>query len=107
MEHYDLACNGFNKKNRTLKIFVEAIALQGDIYFRKLVKTGFVKLVAVTSSIKGFHVYRRSTNISEKLNCVLEETNRHSSTTIKVVGDANETIGHIPDDLSKVFGGGG
>ena len=63
--------------------------------------------MAVTSSIKGFHVYRRSTNISEKLNCVLEETNRHSSTTIKVVGDANETIGHIPDDLSKVFGGGG
>ena len=28
--------------------------------------------------------------------------NRHSNTAIKVVGDANETIGHIPDGLSKV-----
>ena len=52
-----------------------------------------VKLATVTSSIKGFHVYRRSQDIGEKL----EETNRHSSTAIKIVGDANETIGHIPD----------
>ena len=52
-----------------------------------------VKLATVTSSIKGFHVYRRSQDIGEKL----EETNRHSSTAIKIVGDANETIGYIPD----------
>ena len=52
-----------------------------------------LKLAMVTSSIKGFHVYRRSQDIGEKL----EETNRHSSTAIKIVGDANETIGHIPD----------
>ena len=53
-----------------------------------------VKLVTVTSTIKGFHVYRRSPNIGEKLKCVLEDTNRHSNTAIKVVGDANEKIGH-------------
>ena len=58
-----------------------------------------VKLVTVTSSIEGFHVYRRRSDIGEKLKCVLEETNRHSNTAIKVVGDANETIGHIPDGL--------
>ena len=52
-----------------------------------------VKLATVTSSIKGFHVYRRSQDIGGKL----EETNRHSNTAIKIVGDANETIGHIPD----------
>ena len=33
---------------------------------------------------------------------MLKETNRHSNTTIKVVGDANETIRHIPDGLSRV-----
>ena len=62
-----------------------------------------MKLATVTSSIKGFHVYRRSPDIGEKLKCVLEETNRHSNAAIMVVGDANETIGHIPDGLSKVF----
>ena len=31
-----------------------------------------------------------------------KETNRHSNTAIKAVGDANETIGHVPDGLSKV-----
>ena len=34
--------------------------------------------------------------------CVLEETNRHSNTAIKVVGYFNETIGHISDGLSMV-----
>ena len=61
-----------------------------------------VKLATVTSSIKGFHVYRRSPDIGEKLKCVLEETNRHINIAIKVVGDVNETIGHIPDGLSKL-----
>ena len=56
----------------------------------------------VTSSIKGFHVYRRSPDIGEKLKCVLKETNRHSNRAIKVVGDANEAIGHVPDGLSDV-----
>ena len=32
----------------------------------------------------------------------MEETNRHTNTAIKDVGDPNETIGHIPDGLSKV-----
>ena len=59
-----------------------------------------VKLMTVTSSIKDFHVYQRSPDISEKLKCVLEETNRHSNTAIKVAGDTNEAIGHIPG-LSK------
>ena len=56
----------------------------------------------VTSSIKGFCVYRRSPDIGEKLKYLLEETNRHSSTAIKVAEDATKTIGHIPDGLSKV-----
>ena len=67
-----------------------------------LLKMASVKLATVTSSVKGFHVYRRSTSIGEKFKCVLKETNRHSNTTIKVVRDANEIIGHIPDGLSKV-----
>ena len=61
-----------------------------------------VKLATVTSSIKGFHVYRRSPDIGEKLKCVLEETNRYSNTAIKVVGGTNETIGYMPDGLSTV-----
>ena len=60
-----------------------------------------VKLATVTSSIKGFHVYRRSPDIGEKLKCVLEGTNRHSNTVIMVVGDANETIGHTPMDYLR------
>ena len=60
------------------------------------------KLGTVTSSVKGFHVYRRSRNIGEKLKCVLEGTNRHSNTAIKVAGYVNEKIGHIPNGLSKV-----
>ena len=47
-----------------------------------------VKLTTVTSSLKGFHVYRRSPDIGEKLKCVLEETNKHSNTAIKVFEDA-------------------
>ena len=62
-----------------------------------------MKLPTVTSSIKCFYVYRRSADISEKLKCVLEETNRHSNTAIEIVGDANETAEHIPDGLSKVI----
>ena len=61
-----------------------------------------MKLVRVTSWNKDFHVYRRGPDICEKLKCVLEETHRHSNTAIKVVGDTNATIGHIPDGLSKV-----
>ena len=30
------------------------------------------------------------------------ERNRHSNTAIKIVGDANEIIGHITDGLSEV-----
>ena len=41
-------------------------------------------------------------SISVKMKCALLETNRHSNTAIEVVRDANETIGQIPDGLSKV-----
>ena len=61
-----------------------------------------MKLATVTSLIKGFHVYRRSSDIDKILKCVPEETNKHSNTAIKIVGDANETIRHIPDELYKV-----
>ena len=61
-----------------------------------------MKLATVTSLIKGFHVYRRSSDIDKMLKCVPEETNKHSNTAIKIVGDANETIRHIPDELYKV-----
>ena len=67
-----------------------------------LLKMASVKVVTVTSSIKDFHVYRRSPGIGEKLKCVLEAINRYSNTAIKVVGEANEIIGYIPDGLSKV-----
>ena len=66
-----------------------------------LLKTASVKLSMVTSSIKGFHVYWRSSDIGEWLKCLMEETNRHNSTAIKVAGDANETIGHIPRSGSR------
>ena len=61
-----------------------------------------VNLATVTSSIKGFNVYRRSPDIDEIWKCVLEETSRHSNTAIKVVGDPNEPIRHILDGLSKM-----
>ena len=61
-----------------------------------------MKLTTVTSSIKGFHVYRKSPDVGEKLKYVLEERNQHSNTAIKVAVDANEKIGPIPDGLSKV-----
>ena len=54
-----------------------------------------VEIATVTSSITCFHVYRRSPDISEKLKCVLEETNKHSNTANKVVGDVNKTIEHM------------
>ena len=37
-----------------------------------------------------------------RLTCVLEERNRNRNTAIKVVREANSTIGHISDELSKV-----
>ena len=63
------------------------------------VKNGFRETSGYYLSIKGFHVYRTSPDIGKKLKFVLEETNRHTNTAIK---DANETMGHIPDGLSKV-----
>ena len=66
-----------------------------------LLKMASVKLATVTSPIENFDVYRRSPYIGEKLKCILEKTNRHSNTAIKVVGEANETIGYIPDGFSK------
>ena len=54
-------------------------------------------LHAMTSTTKN-----RTLTIFDFLKCVLQERNRHSNAAIKVVGDANETIGHIPDGLSKV-----
>ena len=38
----------------------------------------------------------------EKLDYVLDEGNRQSNTTVKVVWDANETIG-LPDGISKAI----
>ena len=40
----------------------------------------------LTSSIKGFHFYQRTPDVSKTLKSVLEETNRHSNTALKVVG---------------------
>ena len=58
-----------------LIFFVEAIAFQRDISFRKpFVKNGFRETSDGYFIIKGFHVYRRSHDISEKLKYVLEET---------------------------------
>ena len=77
--------------------------MQGAISFRKLfVKNGFRK----TSD--RYFINKRLSCLSKKprywliIKCVLEETNRHSNTTIKVVGYANETVGHIPDGLTKL-----
>ena len=55
-----------------------------------------------TSSIKSFYVYRKSPDIIAKLKYVLEETSRHSNTAITVLRNTKESIGHIPDGLSKV-----
>ena len=77
--------------------------MQGDISFRKLfIKNGF------RETSYGYLINLRLSCLSKKpwyqwkLKCVLQETSRHSNTAIKVVGDANETIGHIPEWLSKV-----
>ena len=60
--------------------FVEAITLlhckDNFISENFLLKMVFVKLAIVTSSIMGFHVYRRSPSIGERLKCVPEETSR-------------------------------
>ena len=58
-----------------------------------------VKLAAVTTSIKGFHVYRRSSDIGEKLKRLLEETYRHSNPAIKVVEDVYKIMGLYTGDL--------
>ena len=82
---YDLACKGFNKKIEHLQysiFFVEVIALQGDISFRKfLLKMATVKLTMVTSLVKGFHVYRGSPDIGEKVKCTgrNKQTQQHSN----------------------------
>ena len=105
--HYDLGYNGFNNKKSNayhIRFFTLKLLHCKEIFLSEsfLLKIESAKLAIVTSSIKAFHVYRRSPNIGEKLKCVLEERNRHSNAAIKIVGDADETIGHIPDGLSKV-----
>ena len=78
-----------------------------EISFRKLfVKNGFRQtsdgyfINYRLSCLSNIGVYP---NIGEKLKCVLEQTNRHSNTAIKVVRNANEKIGHILDGLSKTY----
>ena len=68
-ERYDPACNSSNKKSNAYNIrFLLLKSLHcNEIFLSEnvLFKMASVKLAAVTSSIKGFHVYRRSPEIGE------------------------------------------
>ena len=60
----------------------------------------------LTSSIKGFHFYQRTPDVSKTLKSVLEETNRHrhrNRHSNQGCWDANQTAGCIPDGLFKAF----
>ena len=70
---------------------VEAIALQGDISFRKLFAKNSETSDGYFIKLKSF-IFIEKGPISVKNYSVQEETNRHSNTAIKFVGDANETI---------------
>ena len=100
-----LHARGSTKKSNTynIRFFLLKSLHCKEIFLSEnfLLKMATVKLTMVTSSVKGFHVYRGSPDIGEIVKCT-GETNRHSNTAIKVVGDANETIGHVPNGLSKV-----
>ena len=60
-----------------------------------------VKLAMITSSVEGFHVYRGSPDIGEKVTCTgrNKQIQQHSNQSC---WDANETIGHVPNGLWKV-----
>ena len=99
----NLSFSSFSRLQYSIFFFIGAIVLQGDISFRKrFIKNGF------RETSYGYLINLRLSCLSKKpwyqwkLKCVLEETSRHSNTAIKVVGEANETIGHIPEWLSKV-----
>ena len=63
-----------------------------------------VKLAKVSSKIKGYHVYCRRCKLGDILACNLEQENPHSRNAIKVLlVSENETIGHVPEALSKVL----
>ena len=69
-ERYDPACNISNKKKSNaynIRIFLLKSLYCNEIFLSEnvLLKMASVKLAAVTSSIKGFYVYRRSPEIGE------------------------------------------
>ena len=62
-----------------------------------------VKLAKISSTIKGYHFYFKSSKFGEILKCVLEPGNKHSRNAIKVLSTKGETIGHVPETLAKVL----
>ena len=63
----------------------------------------WVKLAKISSTIKSNRFYSKSTNFGEILKSVLEPCNKHSRNAIKVLLTKRESIGHVPETLSKIL----
>ena len=62
-----------------------------------------VKLAKISSTIKGYYFYFKSSNFGEILKCVLEPGNKDSRNAIKVLSTKEETTGHAPETLPKIL----
>ena len=57
------------------------------------------------SSLRGYHAYYRSvpTVVGDIYECKQEPDNKHDMYAVKIVTIAEETLGHVPIEFSKIF----
>ena len=62
-----------------------------------------VKLAKISSAVKGYHFYFKSSIYGEILNGVFEPGNKHSRNAVKVLSTKGETVRDVPETLAKIL----
>ena len=62
-----------------------------------------VKLAKISSIVKGYHFYFKSSIFGKILKCVFVPGNKHRRNAINVLSTKWETIRNVPETLSKIL----
>ncbi|KAJ7387573.1 hypothetical protein OS493_000907 [Desmophyllum pertusum] len=61
--------------------------------------------VFVESSVRGYHEYFKYATVvvGDVLHCEVEENNQYDKYAVAIKSESNQTVGHVPIELSKLF----
>jgi len=76
----------------------------GDKSLRLFTKQTEMEVLAISSAVRGFHIYKDiwKRSIADKLACEREIDNCFDKFAIKVVNNG-KTVGHLPPKFSKII----